>query len=485
MLALLIVLFPVLSAILMLIFFRKASGKIAVASGCISFALAIISLLEFDFSPSFYSEINMAWISSFGISFHLGIDGISLVMLLLSNAVTLLAIISSLKDNYNKQHLFYALILIMQSAMNGVFMSLDLFLYYIFWELALIPAYFLVLIWGKGEMKATTIKFFLYTLIGSLFMFIAIIGLGSMGPTMGFDIDKIYNLEINENTQLLIFLAFMIAYAIKTPIFPFHTWQPDIYTKAPAPITMLLSGVMLKMALYSIMRWVIPVIPSAVDTYGVYVIIAATTGVVYTSLIALVQKDIKRLFAYSSIAHAGLIFGGILTVTQSGLQGAMIQMTSHAMLVVGLFYVAQVLYQNTNTHNITSFGGIRAVSPYFAGFFMVIVLGSISLPLTSGFPGEFMLLNALYNINIWVCLAGASGVILGAVYMLSLYHNVVSGEIKESTKAFAGLESTDLIVFISVISFIILVGIFPQAITGISESSIEKIINIYQEEVNK
>ncbi len=485
MLTLFIILFPFVSAAIILLSPSEYTKKLAVASGLGTIGLTLVAMGNYQSTQADKIwELNLPWIKSLGISFHVGMDGISLVMLMLSSFVTLMAVLTSLNDKFAKLPLYYALLLIMQGAMNGVFVSLDLFIYYIFWELALIPAYFLILMWGDGETRMTTIKFFLYTLMGSLFMLLGIIWLGNMGPSAGYDINTIYELVIGKDRQLYIFMMFMFAYAIKIPIFPFHTWQPDTYTKAPVAVTIMLSGIMLKMAIYSIIRWVIPVVPLAVEVYGKYFILAAVVGILYASMIALVQKDLKRLFAYASIAHVGLITAGILTVTKTGVQGGILQMLAHGVNVVGLFYITQILRRYKGTNEITAFGGIRITAPVFAGFYMVIMFGSIALPLTNGFPGEFMLLNALYQTYPWMSLVAASGVILGAVYMLVSYQKVMSGEIPDGDGGVPALNNIDKLVFIPVILMILAAGLFPQWIMNISDGSVDKIINLYQTEVN-
>ncbi len=373
--------------------------------------------------------------------------------------------------------------LVMQGAMNGVFASLDLFLYYIFWELALIPAYFLVLLWGHGDTRKITFKFFIYTLAGSLFMLVAIIWLSWQSSTPSSDISAVYNLSVPDNSQLWIFIAFMLAYAIKIPIFPFHTWQPDTYTFSPSPATMLLSAIMLKLGLYSVIRWVLPVVPVAAADYGIYIIILAVAGVFYASCIAWIQSDLKRLFAYSSIAHVGLIAAGIFTVTQQGLQGALVQMVAHGINVVGLFYVCQVLFRNFGNHKIETLGGLRIKAPVFAGLYLTIALASIALPLTNAFPGEFMLLSSVFTINGWLCLLGGSGVVLGAVYMFSSYRRIMLGEETESSNVFSEISAIDKWVLIPVVILIFILGINPGIVTGITEHAVNQIIDTYQSHI--
>lgn len=483
MFTLLLILLPIVAGLGLLILPQQMAKQIALVTTLATLAITVATYFQFDPNAGAQFVTNVPWIDMLGVRFHIGIDGISMVMLILSNILAPLIILSSFKDEYSKPGLFFGLMLIMQGAMNGVFVSLDMFLYYIFWELALIPAYFLVLWWGRGETTKITFKFFIYTLFGSLFMLVAIIWLGGQGATNSTDISNVYALQIPASTQLYIFLAFMLAYAIKIPVFPFHTWQPDTYTFSPSPATMLLSGVMLKMGLYSIIRWILPVVPEAVNEYGRIIMILAAVGVFYASAIAWLQKDLKRLFAYSSIAHVGLITAGILTATEIGLQGSMLQMMAHGINVVGLFYVCQILFRKFGNHDINAMGGLRLNAPLFSGLYLVIMLASVALPLTNAFPGEFMLLNAVYGVNPWICLFAGSGVILGAVYMFTSYQKVMLGELNGKTNSFTEIDNTDKWVLIPIVILIFALGIYPSFITNLSEQSVQDIINIYKTKI--
>ena len=483
MFTLLLILLPIVAGLAMLMLLQQQAKQIALIAALATLGVTVATYFQFDPKAGTQFVTDVPWINMLGVRFHIGIDGISMVMLILSNILAPLIILSSFKDNYNNARLFYGLMLVMQGAMNGVFVSMDMFLYYIFWELALIPAYFLVLWWGKGETSKITFKFFIYTLFGSLFMLVAIIWLSLQGATNSTDISSVYALQIPAETQLYIFLAFMLAYAIKIPVFPFHTWQPDTYTFSPSPATMLLSGVMLKMGLYSVIRWILPVVPDAVNEYGKIIMVLAAVGVFYASAIAWVQKDLKRLFAYSSIAHVGLITAGILTVSEMGLQGSMVQMMAHGINVVGLFYVCQILYRKFNSHDINAFGGLRLNAPLFAGLYLVIMLASVALPLTNAFPGEFMLLNSVYAVNPWICLFAGSGVILGAVYMFTSYKKVMLGELNNKTNSFTEIDSLDKWVLIPIVILIFVFGLYPSFITNISEDAVKGIIQIYQTKI--
>ncbi len=481
---LLLILLPIVSGLLIWVSPSAMGRRIALASSFLSVLLSAFVLTQFEPNAGTQFIIDEPWVRMLGIRFHIGIDGISMLMLLLSNVLMPFILLSTSRDNYANSSTLFGLMMIMQGAMNGVFVALDMFLYYIFWELALIPAYFLVLWWGKGEARKITFKFFIYTLFGSLFMLVAIIWLSTQSTMASTDIHAVYRLQIPEDVQGYIFFAFMLAYAIKIPVFPFHTWQPSTYTAAPAPATMLLSGVMLKMGLYSIIRWVIPVVPAAVEQYDTLIMVLAAIGILYASAIAWVQKDVKTLFAYSSIAHVGLITAGILTVSASGLQGSMLQMFAHGINAVALFYIAQILYRHYDTHQIAQMGGIRNQAPLFAGLFLVVMLASVALPLTNAFPGEFMLLNAVYQVNPWLCLLAGSGVILGAVYMFNAYKHVMLGEAAGQSIAFKEISGTDKYTLIAMVILIFVFGLFPQAITHITEDAVQEIILQYQSKIS-
>lgn len=485
MLTLLFLLIPILSGATLFLLPNKAwIQKTALLSAVISLMLTVYTYSNFDGSNIQASHlINVPWIAALGIHFYLGIDGISLVMLLLSNTMTLLILLSTLKDSYDKSALFYALILFMQGSMNGVFVALDIFLYYIFWEFALIPAYFLVLLWNKNLQKVRiTVKFFLYTFIGSVFMLLAIVWLTSQSTSS--EIGNIYKVKMSFDAEIFVLMAFMVAMAIKIPIFPLHTWQPDTYSSASSPVTMMLSAIMLKMGTYSIIRWIIPVVPAAVQQYGWIIISLACIGIFYASLIAWLQKDFIRMLAYSSIAHVGLIAAGIMTCNILGLQGAMLQMVSHGINAVGLFYIGQILYRHYRHHQMLEMGGIRGTAPIMSGIFLIVLLASIGLPLTNAFPGELLIFNAVFQYDQLLCLVAASGVVLGAVYMLTSYQKIVLGEQKSGSTIFKDLDGYDFIVLVPIVGLIFYIGLFPGSVTAISEAPMEEIIRVYQTKLN-
>jgi NADH-quinone oxidoreductase subunit M len=384
------------------------------------------------------------------LNIHFAMDGMSLVMLMLTNLLLPLIVLSGYNREMERPHVFYSLMLFMQFALNGVFISFDGFIYYIFWELALIPIYFIAFNWGGENRAKVTLKFFIYTLAGSLLMLFAFLFLYNGSPAHSLDWSSLINNPACSCNQTWLFWLFFIAFAIKIPIVPFHTWQPDTYATAPTQGTMLLSGIMLKMGTYSLLRWLIPVVPAGVAEWQYVAITLSVIGIVYASVIAIMQKDLKRLLAYSSIAHVGLISAGIFTLNLSGFQGSMVQMFAHGLNVVGLFYCADIILNRTKHHEIEGLGGIRLIAPKFATWFMIVILGSVALPLTNGFVGEFMLLFSVYQYNTWLAVFAGLTIILGAVYMLRMYQKMVLGTAIKENMVFPDLYWNEKIVLVTI-----------------------------------
>lgn len=452
---------------------NKMASKVAVFFSLLAVALSfyVLKLYTAGGSVSYSS----AWIEFPKMVLSFKADGLSLAMVLLTTCLTPLIILSSFSNRIQNSKNFYALVLFMAFAMTGTFLATDGLLYYVFWELSLIPIYFLALIWGNGDdekRKKAVVKFFIYTLAGSLFMLVAFAYLYS--KTKSFLIDDLTKITLTKTEQIWVFLGFFLAYAIKIPIIPFHTWQARVYQKAPTVGTMLLSGIMLKMGLYSIIRWQLPIAPQAAKELMPILIGLSITGVIYGSIVALRQKDLKKLLAYSSLAHVGLIAAGCYTLTLDGLNGAVYQMIAHGFVIVGLFYAAEIIYQRYETRKIAEMGGIRSQTPVFSSVFMILVLASVALPGTYNFVGEFTLLYALFQSNIWFAVLGGATIILGAYYMLKMFQNVMLGE--TNVKTFADINSIDIIVFVILIAFLILYGLYPKPITELVTPTIKEIL---------
>lgn len=483
-----LIFFPLIAAILVLLVNAERAKNIALFAAVIEFAISVFAVTQFQQNANVQFEVNIPWIQSLGISFHVGMDGISLLLVLLTTFLVPIIILTSFKNEYKNSNAFYALILSMQMALIGVFVSLDGFLFYVFWELALIPIYFICLLWGGENRAKITFKFFVYTLAGSLLMLLGLIFLyqHTEGPHT-FDIEELYRAgqSLDATQQGYVFIALFMAFAIKMPIFPFHTWQPDTYTTAPTQGTMMLSGIMLKMGTYGVIRWLLPVVPLGLQQWGHLAIVLSVIGIVYASCIAIVQKDFKRLIAYSSIAHVGLISAGILALNVQGVQGAMIQMLSHGVNVVGLFFIVDIIQQRTNTREIAALGGIRNVNPQFAVLFLIVLLGSVALPLTNGFVGEFLLLNGVYQYSAGMAAFAGLSVILGAVYMLRSYQSIMLGETNPVTAAFAPLTGNEKAVLVILCSAIITFGVYPKPLLDIAEPSVIKLVEGVQMALGK
>ncbi len=487
MITLLLIFFPLAAALMLLLVKGEQVKKIALGATIIEFLISMIAVFQFQKNADIQFEINHTWIKSMGINFHVGMDGISLLLVLLTTFLVPIIILTSFNKQYKNPSSFYSLILAMQFALVGVFVSLDGFLFYVFWELALIPIYFICLLWGGEDRARITFKFFVYTLAGSLLMLAGLIYLYQHTSAHTFDIAALYEAGRNLDVvhQGYVFWAMFMAFAIKMPVFPFHTWQPDTYTTAPTQGTMLLSGIMLKMGTYGVIRWLLPIAPLGVEHWAHLAITLAVIGILYASTIAIVQKDFKRLIAYSSIAHVGLIAAGILAGNVQGLQGSMIQMISHGVNVVGLFFIVDLIQSRTNTQEIKALGGIRNVNPQFAVLFLIVLLGSVALPLTNGFVGEFLLLNGVYQYSSWMAAFAGISVILGAVYMLRSYQSIMLGETNSLTNSFAPLTRNEKTVLIIICAAIIGFGVYPKPLLDIAEPSVIKLVDGFKVAIGK
>ena len=467
---------PVIAALAVLLFKNGTAKYAALAFAIAELVVAAIFLSKFVPDASVQFAIDVPWIAKLGIYFNAGIDGISMMMVLLTTILVPLIILTTFKHQYKNAPAFYALILFMQAGLLVVFTALDGFLFYVGWEAALIPIYFISALWGGENRIKVTIKFFIYTFAGSLFMLLGIIYLYLQTPAKTYDIFQFYNLSLDAHHQTWVFWAFFMAFAIKMPLFPLHTWQPDTYTESPSAGTMMLSGIMLKMGIYGVIRWMIPNAPLGFLHSQGFIITLAVIGVVYASIIAFTQKDGKRLAAYSSIAHVGLIAAGIFAWTPQGVQGAMIQMLSHGINIVGLFFIWDIISRRLNTRDVNQLGGIAAIAPKFSIAFLIIVLGTVALPLTNGFIGEFLLLNSIYFYNMWLVAFAGLTMIFGAVYMLRMYKKVMYGALNPAITSFEDISGSELVVLGIICALIVVIGIYPQPILHISEAAVSNLV---------
>jgi NADH-quinone oxidoreductase subunit M len=481
--SLIFILVPLIaSAVLLLLRPAGVSRTLAMAAALVNLA-ATIYCLGCDYSKGLNCTFSMPWVASAGISFSLGMDGITLVMLLLTNLLAPLILLTTRDRKFDNEARYYGLVLLMLAALNGVFLAQDGLLFYIFYELALIPIYFICAIWGGQDRIRITLKFFIYTFVGSLFMLVALLWVYLQTNVNGqhsFAWADLAAVQLSHDAAHWVLVGFFLAFAVKMPVFPFHTWQPDTYVVSPVGGTMLLSGIMLKMGVYGAIRWMVPLAPEAMHTVDPIFITLAVIGIVYASIIAVKQSDLKRLVAYSSIAHVGLIAAGVFAWNKAGLQGSILQMLNHGINVVGLFFVVDLLERRLGTRSLANMGGIAKSAPKFATLFIIIVLGSVAVPLTNGFPGEFLLLNGVWNYNYWLGAVAGLTIIFGAVYMLRAYGLVVFGEPNRETAEFKDLDNREFLVLGIIAGLVILLGFFPQTILDLSNESVNRILGAVQ-----
>jgi NADH-quinone oxidoreductase subunit M len=489
--SLLLILIPLIAAVFLLVARPGMGRQIALLVTLANLAVAAFAALSFDpGAEATQHQFSLPWVPSAGITFSLGMDGISLLLVILTNLLAPIIVFSSFSRNYDSESRYYGLVLMMIGALNGVFLAEDGLLFYVFYELALIPIYFICAIWGGQDRIRVTMKFFIYTFIGSLFMLLSLLyvylhtGMATMpgpgGSLHSFLWSDLVAVQLSPEAAWWVMLGFFLAFAVKMPVFPFHTWQPDTYTTAPTGGTMLLSGIMLKMGVYGVIRWMVPLAPEALHVWSPIFMSLAVFGIVYASWIAVKQTDLKRLIAYSSIAHVGLIAAGVFAWNKAGLQGSMLQMLNHGINVVGLFFVGDLIERRLGTRSLSEMGGIAKSAPRFATLFMIVMLGSVAVPLTNGFPGEFLLLNGVWNYNFWMGAAAGLTIIFGAVYMLRAYGLAMFGEPTPETANFADLDQRELIILGVIAVLVIGLGFFPQSVLGLTDSSVSRILSTVQ-----
>ena len=447
----------------------------------VSFANFFISVyLWYIFDPNitdFQFVENRAWLPGF-INYKVGIDGISILFIVLSTLITPLCIISVNKTITTKLKEFLIAILIMESLMIGVFCSLDLVIFYLFFEGGLIPMFLIIGIWGGARRVYSAFKFFLFTLLGSVLMLIAIISIYWINGTT--DIVELYNLGIGENYQNLLWLAFFSSFAVKTPMWPFHTWLPDAHVEAPTAGSVLLAAILLKMAGYGFIRFSIGLFPIASENFVPLIYVLSLVAIVYTSLVALMQEDMKKLIAYSSVAHMGFVTLGIFTITQQGLEGGIVQMISHGLVSAALFLCVGVVYDRMHSRLIKTYGGLASIMPKYAVFFMVFTLAAVGLPGTSGFVGEFLILMGVFKKSFLVATIASLGVILAVAYMLWLYKRVIFGKlINKDLVKMLDLNKSEIFILTCLAIPTLFFGFYPEPLLNTIEASIGNLIDTY------
>lgn len=421
------------------------------------------------------------WMQALGGSFSVALDGMGQLLCLLTAIGFPLIFAASWNTSYKNANRFFALMLLSQAGLMGVFVAMDALLFYFFWELALIPVYFLCSQWGGEDRIRVTFKFFIYTFVGSVLMLIGILYLQSKTPDHSFSLYSFYNLQLSPNTQSWLFWLFFVAFAIKMPVWPLHTWQPDTYEKSPGAVTMVLSGIMVKMGVLGLIRWLLPVFPVAAYSWGDVVGTLCIIGIIYASMIAIRQDDIRRLIAYSSIAHIGLMCLAVFSVNESGMQGVMIQMFNHGINIIGLWILADIIEKKYGTRKMSGLGGIAQQAPVMTIFFVIIALANIALPLTNGFVGEFLMFNGVINTAsnyylIFIIGAGL-GIILGAVYTLNMVRKTFYGANMVSSSGLPDISWNERLALGVIVIIILILGVYPQLFLNISEDISKMIVD--------
>ena len=451
---------------------------ISVFISVINFILSIYLWYKFDNSnPDFQFVENRDWIYGF-INYKIGVDGISILFIILTAFITPLCILSVNSTIKNRLKDFLIAILIMESLMIGVFCSLDLVIFYLFFEGGLIPMFLIIGIWGGERRVYSAFKFFLYTLLGSVLMLIAIIYIYWITGTT--DVEKLYQIGIEAKYQKILWLAFFSSFAVKTPMWPVHTWLPDAHVEAPTAGSVLLAAILLKMAGYGFIRFSIGLFPIGSEYFVSLIYGLSLVAIIYTSLVALMQEDMKKLIAYSSVAHMGFVTLGIFTLTQQGLEGSIFQMISHGIISAALFLCVGVIYERMHTREIKKYGGIILVMPKYSIIFMIFTLGALGLPGTTGFVGEFLILMGAFIDNFLIAVIASFGVILGAAYMLWLYKRVVFGEIiNKDLKNLIDLNKSELFILTLLAIPSLFFGFYPEPLINTVETSVSNLINNY------
>jgi NADH-quinone oxidoreductase subunit M len=482
----LITFLPGAAGIALLFVPRRSAGVlrlVSLAVTVLTFACSLPLYFGFDADAIGYQfEENRRWMPTLGVAYHVGIDGISLLLVLLTTFLMPLALVSawgSVEDRFKE---FTATMLLLETGMLGVFVSLDLFLFYVFWEAMLVPMYFIIGIWGGPNRVYAAVKFILYTMVGSALMLVAILGLyyqyGAATGRYTFDVPVLAQYVMAPGlAQNLMFLAFALAFAIKVPLFPFHTWLPDAHVEAPTAGSVVLAGVLLKMGTYGFLRFCLPFFPDASLSFGPLVFALAVIGVIYGAWVSTVQPDLKKLVAYSSVSHLGFVMLGIFTLNQQGLVGAIIQMVNHGLSTGALFLMVGMIYERRHSRLIADFGGLWRIVPAFSALFLVVALSSLGLPGLNGFVGEFLILVGAFQRNAWLAAVATSGIIFAAVYLLWMYQRVIFGEVThEENRRLRDLTPREWAVLVPVVALIVWIGVYPTAFTGKTEATVEALI---------
>ena len=487
-----LIFFPLVAGLITFLFKKDATVKMwSLFCSIITLCVSLLSLYYANNRALSGSAFNYEWLKYIGASFSVALDGAGRILTLLTAISFPIIFVATYSSKYKNANIFYGLMLLTQAGLMGVFVSTDALLFYFFWELAIIPVYFLCSKWGGEKRIQATFKFFIYTFTGSLLMLVGIIYLylhttavhnaaGLVLSEHSFSLNYFYEAQLSQGQQNWLFWLFFLAFAVKMPVFPFHTWQPDTYEQSPPAVTMVLSGIMVKMGLLGVIRWLLPMFPLAVVKYDVIVIFLSVAGIVYASLIATRQDDLKRLVAYSSIAHIGLMSAALFTVKQIGLEGVMIQMFNHGINIIGLWIVIGLIEKQLGIRKISQLAGIAHKAPVLTIMLVVITFANIALPLTNAFVGEFMMFSGLFQFNAWFAVAALVSIILAAVYMLTMVQKVFYGETNSITATLKEISVNERIALSILVVAIFLAGIYPQPLFDLTKDTVAQIITRFK-----
>ena len=481
-----LILFTPLVGAIVLLFVNKQNENairwIANAVALIGFLVSVPLWWLYDSqNPEFQFIERLQWIPSIGAEYFLGIDGFSALLILLTTMMGFIAVLSSWTAITERLKEYYIFLLMLQTGMLGAFMALDFLLFFLFWEVMLVPMYFLIGIWGSSNRLYSAIKFFLYTLVGSVVMLLAILALyfyhHSVTGVYSFDITRFYALDLPFNLQWWIFLGFFLGFAIKVPMFPFHTWLPDAHTDAPTAGSVILAAVLLKMGTYGFIRFSLPIVPDGTNAFVPMMVLLSIIGIVYGALVAFAQKDWKRLVAYSSVSHMAMVMLGMFALNPVGITGSILQQLNHGISTGALFLLVGVVYERRHTREISEYGGLSKVMPVYAAVFLLMTMSSIGLPTLNGFIGEILILQGIFVVDkIWAAFA-ATGIVLGAVYMLSLYQRTMFGKIENpKNEKLLDLSGREFATFAPLIVLAVWIGLYPKPFLDRLDTSVQRVV---------
>ena len=476
---------PLFGAVVVAMMPARAHGMIRWFSLLLTTGLFVFSLQlvqAFQTNAEMQMVVDAAWLPSLGISYKIGIDGISLFLVMLVTFLTPITILGCFNSIDERVKEFFIAMLVLETAMIGAFVALDLFLFYVFWEAMLIPMYFMIGIWGGERKVYATVKFFIYTMVGSLLMLVAILYVVHQHRVqtgeLTFDLALLMGTAFSPEQQWLLFLAFALAFAIKVPMFPFHTWLPDAHVEAPTPGSVILAGVLLKMGTYGFIRFAMPMFPEAAIRSIPYIATLSIIGIIYGACVAMVQQDVKKLVAYSSVSHLGFVMLGLYALNVQGVQGAMLGMINHGISTGALFLLVGVIYERRHTRMISEYGGLTKVMPLYTTVFLIVTLSSIGLPPLNGFVHEFLILVGAFQANAWWGILAATGVVLGAIYMLWMFQRVFFGEVTNEKNAnLKDLSPREILVFVPLLVMILWMGVYSKPFTERMEPAVTKFVD--------